>query len=116
MGDPRRDLRDGAKWPGPMSGRSAEVSVCRLVCTCGAGKGCGQARDRQRPRALYPVSPPIERQMDAAPDRPGPGGFWHTAAEALRGSQQDYTRGSVRRAILLLAVPMVLEMALESVF
>jgi MATE family, multidrug efflux pump len=36
--------------------------------------------------------------------------------EAVSGSRQDYTAMSVDRAILLLAVPMVLEMAMESLF
>jgi putative MATE family efflux protein len=42
--------------------------------------------------------------------------FWSTVREALRGSRQDYTQGPVGRSILLLAVPMVLEVVLESVF
>lgn len=42
--------------------------------------------------------------------------FWSTVGEALRGSRQDYTQGPVGRSILLLAVPMVLEVVLESVF
>jgi putative MATE family efflux protein len=42
--------------------------------------------------------------------------FWQSVREALRGSHQDYTAGSLNRAILLLAVPMVLEMCLESLF
>lgn len=36
--------------------------------------------------------------------------------EAVRGSHQDFTTGSLNRAILLLAIPMVLEMVLESLF
>jgi putative MATE family efflux protein len=43
-------------------------------------------------------------------------GFWSSIREALRGSHQDYTSGSLNRAILLLAIPMVLEMVLESLF
>jgi len=36
--------------------------------------------------------------------------------QALAGEQQDYTSGSVRRAVFMLAVPMILEMCMESVF
>jgi putative MATE family efflux protein len=43
-------------------------------------------------------------------------GFWASVREALRGSEQNYTDGPVGRSILLLSVPMVLEMAMESVF
>ncbi len=42
--------------------------------------------------------------------------LWSSLLEAIRGSHQDYTAGSLNRAILLLAVPMVLEMVLESLF
>ncbi len=35
---------------------------------------------------------------------------------AMRGDERNYTRGPIRRAVFLLSVPMVLEMALESVF
>ena len=47
------------------------------------------------------------------PSRPK---FWAVVREALHGSRQDYTEGPISRAILLLAVPMVMEMTLESVF
>ncbi|HVE78723.1 MAG TPA: MATE family efflux transporter [Gemmatimonadaceae bacterium] len=43
-------------------------------------------------------------------------GFWDAVREALRGSRRDYTQGPIGRAILILAIPMVLEMVMESVF
>src|SRR5215468_2918450 len=42
--------------------------------------------------------------------------MWSSVREALRGTHQDFTEGSLNRAILLLAIPMVLEMVLESLF
>ena len=45
-----------------------------------------------------------------------PTSFWGSIREALRGSHQDFTTGSLNRAVVLLAIPMVLEMALESLF
>ena len=42
--------------------------------------------------------------------------FWASVWESVRGTEQDFTEGSLNRAVGLLAIPMVLEMAGESVF
>src|SRR4051812_34200106 len=36
--------------------------------------------------------------------------------QAIRGDEQNFTTGSIDRAIFLLAVPMILEMAMEALF
>ncbi len=54
--------------------------------------------------------------MDATTTPQDPPTLWQSIKEALRGSHQDYTTGSLNRSILLLAIPMVLEMVLESLF
>lgn len=53
----------------------------------------------------------------SASDEPGTQrSFWANVIGSLRGEQHDYTRLALPSAILLLAVPMVLEMGLESLF
>jgi putative MATE family efflux protein len=48
---------------------------------------------------------------------PPPPSVWAAAKEAIRGAHHhDYTAGPIGRSLMLLAVPMVLEVALESVF
>src|SRR5713226_3866099 len=42
--------------------------------------------------------------------------IWPSLLEAIRGTQQDFTEGSISRALFLLATPMVLEMFMESLF
>src|SRR6476620_12138454 len=42
--------------------------------------------------------------------------LWSLIRRSLRGDQYDYTQGSIRHAIILLAIPMILELSLESVF
>jgi len=49
-------------------------------------------------------------------DVPESDGIFATIREALRGSTLDYTTAPVGRAVIMLAVPMVMEMAMESIF
>jgi putative MATE family efflux protein len=55
--------------------------------------------------------------VNEAPSLPTEPSLWTTIRAALSGSHHGaYTEGSIDRAIILLAIPMVLELVLESVF
>lgn len=42
--------------------------------------------------------------------------IWQALGDAIRGTEEDYTKISLKRAIFLLAVPMILELVMESTF
>jgi putative MATE family efflux protein len=42
--------------------------------------------------------------------------FFSLFQQALAGSEHNYTEGSIRKAVFLLAIPMIMEMIMESVF
>ena len=51
-----------------------------------------------------------------SPTAPSTFGIWETVRLALTGKELDFTTGPIGRAVILLAIPMVLEMVMESVF
>jgi len=73
--------------------------------------GEGYTREQNPKNKPMEVTAPTADTQNETPHT-----IWASLVEAVRGSHQDYTTGSLNRAILLLAVPMVLEMVLESLF
>jgi putative MATE family efflux protein len=59
---------------------------------------------------------PDAANTGAGAPAPLPHGFWPTIRAAIRGIRIDYTTAPVGQAVILLAVPMVMEMAMESIF
>ena len=53
----------------------------------------------------------------SAPSGTAPGaGLSADVRDAIRGVRRDYTTGTIGRAVVLLAIPMVLEMSMSSLF
>src|SRR5258708_21615074 len=74
--------------------------------------GCSMPNSAQSDDILWIIEQLSTQKAQVSTGR----GAWATIREAVSGSHAEYTDGPVDRAILLLAVPMVLELALESVF
>src|SRR6266478_1851160 len=53
--------------------------------------------------------------MSPTPERAS-GQIWRDIHDALIGTHRDFTEGPIGRAVFLLAIPMILEMAMESLF
>ncbi len=66
------------------------------------------------------MNSPASVQTTPPPPVPRPEGKWASLRadlrESVRGTQQDFTQGSLGRAIVLLSVPTILEMSMESLF
>lgn len=58
----------------------------------------------------------MEQTTPSIPVKPPKRNLWKALAEAIKGTQADYTSISLKRSIFLLAVPMVLELIMESTF
>ena len=59
----------------------------------------------------------VQKNFETQLPPPVPSGStWQALKDAIRGSEADYTQIGLRRAIFLLAVPMILELAMESLF
>ncbi len=67
-----------------------------------------------------PFSPAPTLSMHEPPESPGEAAptesWWTIFVHAVRGTGGDPNRGPLERAIIILAIPMVLEMVMESVF
>jgi putative MATE family efflux protein len=61
--------------------------------------------------SLSHESPSIVSPLPAAEP-----GVWATIRDAIRGASIDYTTAPIGRCVIMLAVPMVMEMAMESIF
>ncbi|MCA1575376.1 MAG: MATE family efflux transporter [Acidobacteria bacterium] len=66
------------------------------------------------PAAQKAEAGPVDHAQETATSEPQ--GLWDAIRESLRGTHRDYTKGPIGRSIILLAIPMVLEMLMESVF
>ncbi len=58
----------------------------------------------------------MEQNQSSISSKPPKRNLWKALIEAIKGTQADYTNISLKRAIFLLAIPMILELVMESTF
>lgn len=58
----------------------------------------------------------LNQQIDQLANQPNSVSVWQQLKEAIRGSEADYTKIPIGKAIFLLAIPMILELIMESTF
>ena len=100
-------------------GGQAGSACCRfrgspfVVQACPVG---WQPADRPERNPDSPMNdvPQASPEVEAAPAPSG--NLWSDLRDAIRGTNADYTKIPLRKAVFLLAVPMVLELVLESTF
>lgn len=72
----------------------------------------------KRPLTIYPIFTSMHMESSSTttatslPNR----SMWQALKDAIRGTEADYTKIGMKKAIFLLAVPMILELVMESTF
>jgi putative MATE family efflux protein len=62
------------------------------------------------------LPPKLKKMQNNTPKISTISKWWSVIKKSLNGEEQDYTKGSIDLAIVLLAIPMILEMMMESLF
>jgi putative MATE family efflux protein len=73
------------------------------VFSCGGTRLTARCKPMESTELVLPRSGPLQQT-------------WSLLREGFRGSNRDYTQGHVGHAVVVLAIPMVMEMCMESLF